>query len=64
MINHFVTNIGNIALFGMISIVLFFAVFTGAVGFAFCMKKTFVSRMSALPLSDEEKQPTKDISHE
>jgi hypothetical protein len=54
MIQHVVTEIGGIAGFGVISICLFVAVFSGALLWAFCQKKSFMKSMSSLPLQDEE----------
>ncbi len=54
MIQHIVTAIGGIASFGVISICLFFAVFGGAMAWAFCLKKPFLNSMGAMPLEDGE----------
>ena len=58
MIQHIVTEIGGIAGFGVVSICLFVAVFSGALVWAFCQKKAFLNSMGAMPLQDEES--TKD----
>lgn len=39
---------------GVISICLFFIVFGGALLWAFCLKKPFLSSMGSMPLRDEE----------
>ncbi len=39
---------------GIISICLFFVVFGGALLWAFCLKKSFLSSMGSMPLRDEE----------
>jgi hypothetical protein len=54
MIQHIVTAIGGIASFGIISILLFFAVFSGALVWALRLKKPFLNTMGALPLQDNE----------
>jgi len=65
MIKNVLSDIGGIGLYGVISICLFFAVFTGMLIWAFRMKKTFAQRMSACPLHDgETKSNRKGASHE
>lgn len=65
MIKNVLTDIGGIGIYGVISICLFFAVFTGMVIWAFSMKKSFAQKMSASPLHDGETQsPRKGASHE
>jgi hypothetical protein len=54
MMEHIVTSVGGIAGFGVISICLFVAVFSGALVWAFCQKKSFLAEMESLPLRDEE----------
>lgn len=63
MIKNVLTDIGGVGLYGVISICLFFAVFTGALFLTVRMKKAFADRMSALPLDDGE-NPAKGVSHE
>jgi hypothetical protein len=63
MIKNVLTHIGGVEVYGVISICLFFAVFSAAVVLAWRMKKSVANRMSALPLEDS--QPvTKEVSHE
>lgn len=65
MIKNVLSDIGGIGLYGVISICLFFAVFTGMLLWAFCMKKSFAAKMSACPLHDgETKGSRKGDSHE
>jgi hypothetical protein len=64
MIKNFVTEISNIEVYGVISICLFAAVFTGALGLAFCQKKSFMKKMSDLPLHDGDAPSTKGFSNE
>ena len=47
---------------GVISICLFFVVFGGALIWAFCLKKSFLNSMGALPLENSEVKG--DSSHE
>ena len=46
---------GGIAIFGVISVCLFFTVFGVALVWAFLRKKSFLQTMSALPLEEERK---------
>jgi hypothetical protein len=65
MIKNVLCDIGGIGIYGIISICLFFAVFTGMLIWAFRMKKSFAQKMSAVPLDDgETKSPAKGITHE
>jgi len=65
MIKNVLSDIGGIGLYGVISICLFFAVFTGMLIWAIRMKKTFAQKMSACPLHDGEmKSSRKGASHE
>ncbi len=65
MIKNVLSDIGGIGLYGVISICLFFAVFTGMLVWAFRMKKSFAQKMSACPLEDgEKKSDRKGVSHE
>ena len=63
MIKNVLSSIGGVEVYGVISICLFFAVFSVAVVLALRMKKSVAQRMGALPLEDD--QPVKqEISHE
>jgi hypothetical protein len=53
MIKNVVSDIGGVGIYGVISICLFFAVFSGALIRALCLKKPFLNAMGALPLHDE-----------
>ena len=65
MIKNVLSDIGGVGLYGVISISLFFAVFTGMLIWAFRMKKNFADSMSALPLNDgETKSDVKGNPHE
>ncbi len=52
MIKNVLSDIGGIGIYGVVSICLFFAVFTGAIIWACRLKKPFLAAMSALPLDD------------
>ncbi len=54
MIQNVLKETGGIGLFGIISICLFFTVFTGALIWTFLQKKSFLTAMESLPLSDGE----------
>jgi hypothetical protein len=58
MIKNVLTDIGGVGLYGVVSICLFFAVFTTMLIWVGRMKKTQAERMSALPLQDGEKRTT------
>jgi hypothetical protein len=54
MIKNVLSEIGGIGLYGVVSICLFFAVFTGMTVWAWRMKKSEAQGLSALPLNDGE----------
>jgi hypothetical protein len=65
MIQNVLRNIGGVGIYGVISICLFFIVFTGAILFSVFMKKSVAQKISTLPLDDGEVIPLqKGISHE
>ncbi len=65
MIKNVLSDIGGVGIYGVISICLFFVVFTGMVIWAFSMKKSFAQKMSASPLNDgAKKTEMKGTSHE
>jgi hypothetical protein len=53
MIKNVLTDIGGIGLYGIVSVCLFFTVFTGALVWALLKKPAFLNYMGALPLADE-----------
>ena len=63
MIQNVIRDMGGIAGFGIISVCLFFAVFTGAAIYAFLQRKAFCDRMRALPIDDGLPE-SKGASHE
>ena len=52
MIKNVVQDIGGVGLYGIISLCLFFSVFTGAFFWACLHKRAFCTAMSILPLED------------
>ena len=54
MIQNVLKEIGGIGIYGVISICLFFLVFSGALIWACLQKKSFLKSMAALPLQDGE----------
>ena len=63
MIKNVLTHIGGVEVYGVISICLFFAVFSLAVVLALRMKKSVAQRLSRLPLEDSQ-PASKEVSHE
>ena len=63
MIQNVIREMGGIAVFGVISVCLFFAVFTGAAIYAFAQRKAYCDRMRALPLEDGSDE-TEGFPHE
>ena len=66
MMRNVISAMGGVEVYGIISIFLFFTVFTGALIWAAVQKKHFCKEMSALPLHDGEVPTTQkqDTSHE
>lgn len=54
MIKNVVSEIGGVAVYGIISISLFFTVFAGMLFWACRMKRPYLKTMSSLPLEDGE----------
>ncbi len=63
MIKNVLTDINGVEVYGVISICLFFTVFTTAMIWAAFQKKSLMNRMSVLPLNDGE-TAKKGTSHE
>ena len=59
MIENVMHHIGGVGIFGIISIVLFFAFFTGMVFWAASLKKPYLNSMRDLPLNEETATHTK-----
>jgi cbb3-type cytochrome oxidase subunit 3 len=66
MIKNVLSDIGGIGIYGIISVCLFFVVFTGMLIWAFRLKRADAEAMSVLPLHDGEKSiaPKGTTSHE
>jgi len=62
MIQNVLRHIGGIGLYGVISVCLFFLVFSVALVRACRMKKEIVDSMSVLPLEDGQPAPSKGES--
>ncbi len=56
MIANVLRAIGGIGVYDAISICLFVLVFTGALVWAFRLKKPFVQEMSSLPLEEADRE--------
>lgn len=52
MIKNVLTDIGGIGLYGVISVCLFFVIFSGVLVWAFLLRKPHLNSMSQLPLND------------
>jgi len=57
MISNVLRAIGGIGVYDAISICLFVLVFTGALIWAFRLKKPFLTAMGSMPLEDESGDP-------
>lgn len=68
MIRNVLSHLGGIGLYGVVSVCLFFGVFSVAVLVALLARRSFLIRMGALPLADDTHCgpcPSKgDLSHE
>ncbi len=54
MIENVMHQLGGTSLFGIISICIFFVFFTGMLGWAATLKKSYLKSMRELPLDDGE----------
>lgn len=59
MIKNILQDIGGIGIYGVISLCLFFTVFSGALLWSILHKASYCTRMSALPLDEIEKGDTR-----
>lgn len=66
MIRNVLTDIGGVGLYGVISICLFFAVFTGALVWTLLQRRSLMTALGELPLNDGERHrtPEGDFPHE
>lgn len=58
MIQNVLRDIGGIANYGILSICLFFTVFTAAMTWAFSLKRPYLKSMESLPLDPEPTETT------
>ena len=61
MFKEVLTEIGGIGLYGVISICLFFTVFTASLVRACLHRKTYLEAMSLMPLDDSETNQKGDM---
>jgi hypothetical protein len=65
MFKNVLSDLGGVGIYGVISVCLFFVLFTGAVVWAFRQKASFLNTMSGLPLDDgTPAEKAKGNSHE
>jgi hypothetical protein len=57
MIENVLRNLGGIGLFGITSVCLFFAFFTGMLLWAFRLKGGYLKTMQSLPLDGDSDEP-------
>ncbi|MBL9126971.1 MAG: hypothetical protein JNL97_04960 [Verrucomicrobiales bacterium] len=62
MIRNVLTHIGGVEVYGIISVVLFFALFTFTLVWAFGLKRPHLESMGRLPLNDGTPAPTPNPS--
>ena len=62
MIENVMHHIGGVGVFGVISVCIFFAFFTGMLLWALSRKRPYLNAMSDLPL-DNDGQPTETPEH-
>jgi hypothetical protein len=53
MIKNVLTHIGGVGVYGVISILIFMAVFVGVGIWMMCLKKSYYDSMKTLPLDDD-----------
>lgn len=63
MIQNVLRDIGGIGIYGVISVSLFFVVFTSALIWAFRLKKSFLRSMASLPLREDELSAKQESAH-
>lgn len=54
MIRNVLTHIGGVEMYGIISVLLFFAFFVGMLVWAFCLNSAYLESMRQLPLHGGE----------
>jgi cytochrome c oxidase cbb3-type subunit IV len=63
MYKEVLRSIDNIAIWPVISFVIFFAFFIGLLWFTFTADKNFIKRMSNMPIDDETSNENKIVTH-
>ncbi len=58
MIEHVMSRIGGVGVYGVISICLFFAVFVGVLVWTLCLKRPYLNAVRRLPLEDSPPRET------
>lgn len=53
MIKNVLQEIGGVGVYALVSLLLFFIVFTGAIIFTFIQRASLCRKMESLPLEDE-----------
>ncbi len=56
MIKNVLSDIGGVGLYGVVSICLFFLVFTGALVWTLLQRRSLMDAMGSLPLADGERR--------
>jgi len=64
MIKDSLMEIGGVGLYGVVSVLLFFTVFTLALAWALRLRRPFLDAMGALPLADGSRDARKEGSYE
>jgi len=54
MIKNVLQEVGGLGAYALISLLLFFTVFTGAIVFTFLQRASLCRKMESLPLEDDE----------
>jgi hypothetical protein len=62
MIKNVIETVGGLGVYALTSLLLFFAVFTGALVWTFLQGESLCAKMQALPLEDESAPQRKDKS--
>jgi cytochrome c oxidase cbb3-type subunit 3 len=57
MIKNVLQEVGGIGVYALVSLLLFFIVFTGALVFTFIQRASLCRKMESLPLQDDEVTP-------
>lgn len=65
MIKDVLREIGGVGLYGVVSVLLFFSVFTGALVWTLLQRRSLCDSMGSLPLRNDGNDPAvKGASHE